>query len=69
MGGANRRLCNVTLNGTMVLTNYDIFVKAGNAKFKAVVEQFTVAPDAQGHYVVQFTPTKDNCALGGIEIQ
>jgi hypothetical protein len=69
MGGANRRLCNVVINGNMVLTNYDIFVKAGNAKMKAVIEQFTVAPDAQGQYVVQFTPTKDNCALGGLEIQ
>jgi hypothetical protein len=68
MGGANRRLCNVTINGKMVLTNYDIFVKAGNAKMKAVVEQFTEAANAQGQYVVGFTPTKDNCALGGLEI-
>jgi hypothetical protein len=68
-GGANRRLCNVSINGTMVLTNYDIFVKAGNAKMKAVVEQFTVPPNAQGQYVVQVTPVKDNCALGGLELQ
>ena len=69
MGGANRRICNVTINGAAALTGYDIFVKAGNAKMKAVVETFSLAANATGQYVIQFTPTKDNCALGGLEVQ
>jgi hypothetical protein len=69
MGGANRRLCNITINGAAVLPNYDIFVKAGNAKMKAVVEQFSIAANGTGQYVIQFTPTKDNCSLGGLEVQ
>jgi hypothetical protein len=68
MGGANRRTCNVTINGKQVLTNYDIFAKAG-AKMKAVVEQFNEPANAQGQFVIQFMATKDNCAIGGIEIQ
>jgi hypothetical protein len=35
---------------------------------KAVVEQFNVAANAQGQYVIQFQTVKDNCAVGGIEI-
>src|SRR5450432_3989056 len=69
MGGAGRRICNVTINGAAVLTGYDIFVKAGNAKMKAVVETFSLAANGTGQYVIQFTPTKDNCALGGLEVQ
>jgi hypothetical protein len=67
MGGTGRRLCTVTINGKAVLTNYDIFAKVG--KMKADVETFTENANAQGQFVIQFTPTKDNCAIGGIEIQ
>jgi hypothetical protein len=68
MGGANRRLCNVTINDVAVLTNYDIFAEAG-AKMKAVVEQFSLAANASGGYVIRFTTVKDNCDLAGIEVQ
>jgi hypothetical protein len=68
MGGANRRLCDITINGTLVLNDYDIFVKAGNAKMKAVVEEFSRPANASGQYVIQFQYVKDNCLIGGIEI-
>jgi hypothetical protein len=67
MGGAGRRTCNVSINGNMVLTNFDIFAKVG--KMKADVEQFTQTANAQGQFIIQFTATKDNCAIAGIEIQ
>jgi hypothetical protein len=35
---------------------------------KADVEEFNLPPTTSGQYVIQFTPTKDNCAIGGIEI-
>jgi len=65
--GPGSRTCSVSINGTMVLTNYDIYVKAGT-KNKAVVEQFTQNADGTGQYVIQFTPKVNYCFLAGIEI-
>lgn len=65
---AGSRVFNVTINGTAVLTNFDIFAAAG-AKNKAIIEQFTVNANANGQYVIQFTPVKDNSLVSGIEIQ
>lgn len=65
---AGLRLFNVTINGTQVLTSFDIFATAA-AKNKAVVEQFTVNANANGQYVIQFTSVKDNSLVSGIEIQ
>src|SRR5258708_38085590 len=65
---AGSRLFNVSINGTQVLANFDIFATAG-AKNKAVIEQFTVNANSSGQYVIQFTPVKDNSLVSGIEIQ
>jgi hypothetical protein len=65
---AGARVFNVSINGTPVLTNFDIFATAG-AKNKAVIEQFTVNANASGQYVIQFTTVKDNSLVSGIEIQ
>jgi hypothetical protein len=65
---AGSRIFNVTINGTQVLTNFDIFAATG-AKNKAIVEQFTVNANANVQYVIQFTTVKDNSLVSGIEIQ
>ncbi len=65
---AGLRIFNVTINGTAVLTNFDIFATAG-AKNKAVIEQFTENANSSGQYVIQFTPVKDNSLVSGIEVQ
>jgi len=65
---AGSRLFNVTINGTQVLSSFDIFATAG-AKNKAVIEQFTVNANSNGQYVIQFTSVKDNSLVSGIEIQ
>jgi hypothetical protein len=65
---AGSRIFNVSINGTQVLTNFDIFAATG-AKNKAIVEQFTVNANANGQYVIQFTTVKDNSLVSGIEIQ
>jgi hypothetical protein len=65
---AGRRLCNISVNGTIMLMNYDILAKSG-AKNKAVAETLTANASGTGQFVLQFTPTKDNCFLAGIEIQ
>lgn len=65
---AGSRTFNVTINGTQVLTNFDIFAAAG-AKNKAVIEQFTVNANPTGQYVVQFTSVTNQSLLSGIEAQ
>jgi hypothetical protein len=65
---AGLRIFNVTINGTQVLTNFDVFAAAG-AKDKAVIEQFTANANASGQYVITFTPVKDNSLVSGIEVQ
>jgi hypothetical protein len=58
----------VSINGTQVLTNFDIFAAAG-AKNKAVIEQFAEPANSGGQYVIKFTTVKDNSLVSGIEIQ
>jgi len=65
---AGLRIFNVTINGTQVLTNFDIFAAAG-AKNKALAEQFAANANASGQYVITFTPLKDNSLVSAIEVQ
>lgn len=65
---AGNRIFNVSINGTQVLTNFDIFAAAG-AQNKALIEQFTATADSSGQFVVQFTTVKDNALVSGIEVQ
>src|SRR5260370_776605 len=65
---AGSRIFNVSINGTAVLTNFDIFAAAG-AKNKAIIEQFTVNANSSGQYVIKFTTVKDNSLINGIEVQ
>src|SRR5205814_7573664 len=69
---AGQRAFNVAINGTTVLSNFDIFAAAG-AEFKAVVEQFTAAADSNGTITIAFTlgtngAPHTNPSLRGIEI-
>lgn len=65
---AGQRVFNVSINGTPVLTNFDIIAAAG-AKDTAVVEQFTATPNTSGQIVIQFAPgSADNPKVSGIEI-
>jgi len=63
-----KRVFNVSINGTQVLANFDIFATTG-AKNKAVIEQFTENANSSGQYVIVFTPVADNALVSGIEIQ
>jgi hypothetical protein len=65
---AGSRVFDVSINGTQILTNFDIFAAAG-AKNKAVIEQFSVPANSGGQYVIQFTTVKDNSLVNGIEVQ
>jgi hypothetical protein len=62
-----QRVFNVSINGTQVLTNFDIFAAAG-AQNKAVIKEFVMNADSSGQYVIQFTSVTNNSSLSGIEI-
>src|SRR5262249_47480466 len=61
------RIFNVSINGTQVLTNFDIYAAAGG-KDIAIVEPFTTLANSSGQIVIQFTTVKDNAKVSGIEV-
>jgi PKD repeat protein len=64
---AGQRAFNVSINGTRVLTNFDIFAAAG-AK-RAVVKEFAATANASGQIVIAYTQgTANNAKSSGIEI-
>jgi fibronectin type 3 domain-containing protein len=65
--GTGQRVFNVSINGTQVLANFDIFA-AANAANKAVIKEFTVNADANGDYVMVFTSVVDKALISGIEV-
>jgi hypothetical protein len=64
---AGKRQFNVSINGTAVLTKFDIFATAGGQNI-ANIQQFTEAANASGDYVLTFTSDTDKALISGIEI-
>jgi hypothetical protein len=64
---AGSRTFNVLINGTQVLTSFDILATAG-AEYKAVVQQVTIPAGSSGQITIQFVTVKDNAQVNGIEI-
>ncbi len=62
-----RRVFNVAINGTNVLSNFDIYATTG-AQYRAVVREFTTTANSSGQITVQFTTVTDNASISGIEI-
>jgi Malectin domain/Carbohydrate binding module (family 6)/Ricin-type beta-trefoil lectin domain len=65
---AGKREFNVLINGTQVLTDFDIFATAGGENI-ATVEQFNAVANASGQIVIQFVSVVDNAEINGIEIE
>jgi PKD repeat protein len=66
--GIDSRIFNVKINGTQVLTNFNIMVEAG-AKYKAIVKQFTAAANGSGQIVIEYiTGSADLPKSSGIQI-
>jgi beta-glucanase (GH16 family) len=61
-----KRRFNVSINGTLVLTNFDIIAVAG-APNKATIQEFTATANS-GQVVLQYTTVTDNAKASGIEI-
>jgi hypothetical protein len=64
---AGNRIFTVSINGTPVLTNFDIVASAGGG-FKAIAEQFNAAANSSGKIVISFAASKDGAQVNGIEI-
>ena len=64
---AGKRTFNVAINGTTVLSNFDIFATTG-AEFKATLRDFTTTATSAGQIVITLTTVKDNATIEGIEI-
>jgi Carbohydrate binding module (family 6)/Malectin domain/Fibronectin type III domain/PQQ enzyme repeat len=64
---AGSRTFNVSINGTQVLANFDIFATAGGENI-ANIQQFTENANASGQYVILFTSDINNALIAGIEI-
>jgi hypothetical protein len=62
-----QRVFNVAINGTAVLSNFDIIAQAG-AAFKARDESFSV-PVSTGTVIIQFTTVVNNAKISALEIQ
>jgi len=64
---AGSRTFNVSINGTQVLTDFDIEKTAGGENI-ANIQQFTEAANSSGQYVIVFTSVVNNSLISGIEI-
>jgi fibronectin type 3 domain-containing protein len=66
---SRKREFNVAINGTAVLTNFDIYATAG-AQYTAVVKTFTATANSSGQIVIALTKGADDQAvISGIEIR
>ena len=66
--GAGEREFNVFINGRQVLTNFDIFARAGGMN-TAVIEQYAVTPAANGQISITYSNgAVDQAKSSGIEI-
>jgi hypothetical protein len=65
---AGKREFNVLINGTQVLTNFDVFATAGGENI-AIVKSFAATASSTGTIAIQFTTgAADNPMVSGIQI-
>ena len=64
---AGQRVFSVTINGTTVLNNFDVFAAAGG-KDKAIVEAFTGLSTALGQIIVSYASEVGSAVASAIEI-
>ena len=66
--GVGLRLFNVSINGTTVLSNFDVFLAAGDMD-TPVSQAITAAADGTGQYVIALTPVLNDAVLSGLQIK
>jgi predicted esterase len=68
LAAAGSRVFNVSINGTTVLFNFDIYASAG-AQNAGIVKWFTTTANVNGQIVIQFTSVTENPKINGIRVQ
>ena len=64
---AGQRLFNVTINGTSVLSGFDIYAAAGGQN-RAIARTFTTTANSSGQVVIQFISGTENPKINGITV-
>lgn len=64
--GSGLRVFDVSINGTQVLNDYDIYAEVGNRV--AVCHEYYATANVSGQIVIVFTTVVDNATIQGIEI-
>jgi len=64
---AGQRVFNVSIDGTTVLSNFDIFAAAGGAN-RAIARTFNTTANASGQVIIQFTAVTENPKINGITV-
>src|SRR5580700_2852623 len=67
MNAAGSRVFNVAINGTQVLSNFDIWSAAGGQNI-ALAKSFTATASSAGTITIVFTSVVNNSMINGIEI-
>jgi endo-1,4-beta-xylanase len=65
---AGSRVFNVSISGTTVLSNFDIYSAAGGQN-KAIAQSFTVTPNSSGQIVITLSTGTENPKINGIAIK
>ena len=64
---AGQRLFNVTINGSTVLSSFDIYASAGGAN-RAIARTFTTTANSSGQVVIGFTAQTENPKVNGLSV-
>jgi poly(hydroxyalkanoate) depolymerase family esterase len=64
---AGQRLFSVSINGTSVLSSFDIYASAGGQN-KAIARTFTTTANSSGQVVIAFTAQTENPKVNGITV-
>ncbi|MGA3058532.1 MAG: malectin domain-containing carbohydrate-binding protein [Candidatus Limnocylindrales bacterium] len=67
LSGPGQRLFDVTINGTTVLSKFDIYASAGGPN-RAIAKTFTTTADSSGQVVIQFISGTENPKINGITV-
>lgn len=65
---AGQRQFDVAINGSTVLTNFDVFANTG-AEYKAIEQSFSTTASSSGQIAITLTTVKYNAEINGIAIQ
>jgi hypothetical protein len=67
LSASGQRKFNVSINGTSVLSSFDIYASAGG-KNKAIARSFSATANSSGQVVIQFSAVTQNPKVNGITV-